>query len=165
MTETEKQTARSTSSDLPRRSVVSVVGLNFAIFGLIAAILSPWILDAIAPERKPMDQVAVEFATKVKDRLIAKAKKQEYVPPVQPDEGFDIAKWYPAGTITLGLCGICLGVGGFCRQENVRISASSVAVGLAAIIFQYFLLLAATILFFLLIGIILSALGIDLPSP
>ena len=164
MTETKEQTALSTSIDSPRRSVVAGVGLVIALLGLIAAVLSPWILDAIEPERKPIDEVAVEFATKVKDRLIAKAKKQEYVPPVQKDKGFDIAKWYPAGTITLGLCGICLGVGGFCKHEDVRISGSSVAVGLAAIVFQYFLMLAAAILLFLLVGIILSALGIDLPS-
>lgn len=165
MTETEHQTARPTSNDSPRRSVVAGVGLVLAMFGLIAAVLSPWILDTIEPQRKPIDEVAVEFATKVKDRLVAKARKQEYVPPVQADEGFDFTKWYPAGTITLGLCGICLGVGGFCKHEDVRISGASVAVGLAAIVFQYFLLLAAAILFLLLVAIILSALGIDLPSP
>ncbi len=38
---------------------------------------------------------------------------------------------------------------------------SSVTVGLAAIVFQYYLLLAAAIVFFMLVGLILSALGID----
>jgi hydrogenase/urease accessory protein HupE len=40
-----------------------------------------------------------------------------------------------------------------------------VTVGLAAIVFQYFLLLAAAIVFFMLVGLVLSALGIDLPTP
>ena len=110
-----------------------------------------------------MDEVAVEFATKVKDRLIAKAKNQEYVPPVEKDEGFDFEKWYPVGTISLGLCGICFGVGGFCKHEDGRIAGSSVAVGLAAIVFQYFLILAATIILILLVAVVLSALGIELP--
>ena len=165
MTQTEHCTVDSPPSSPPRLSVVAGVGLTLAIFGLIAAVLSPWILDSIEPKRKPMDEVAVEFANKVKDRLIAKAKKQDYVSPVETVEGFDLAKWYPAGTIALGLCGICLGVGGFCKHGDVRIAGSSVAVGLAAIVFQYFLLLAATILFILLIGIVLSAMGIDLPTP
>ncbi|MCS7465757.1 hypothetical protein NZK35_03590 [Stieleria sp. ICT_E10.1] len=165
MTQPEHDNEDSSSVAPTRRSPVAGVGLVLAICGLVAAVLSPWILDAIEPERKPMDEVAVEFATKVKDRLIAKAKKQEYVPPVDADEGFDVAKWYPAGTIALGLCGICCGVGGFCKHEDLRIAGSSVAVGLSAIFFQYFLLLAATILFILLVGIVLSAMGIDLPTP
>ena len=157
----ESQDARSPS----KRSIIGGIGLAFALLALVAAIMSPWIIDAIEPDQKPIDEAAVDVATKIKDRLIAKAKGQEYIPPVETETGFDIAKWYPAGTIALGLCGICLGVGGFCRHEDVRITGSSVAVGLAAIVFQYFLLLAAAIIFFMLVGLILSALGIDLPTP
>jgi len=148
-----------------KRSIVGGIGLAFALLGLVAAIMSPWIIDVIEPERKPIDEAAVEFATKIKDRLVAKAKGQEYIPPVETETRFAAAKWYPAGTIAFGLCGICFGVGGFCRREDLRITGSSVTVGLAAIVFQYFLLLAAAILFFVLVGLILSALGIELPTP
>ncbi|TWU47147.1 hypothetical protein Poly51_49450 [Rubripirellula tenax] len=165
MTEIEDQAESQGTSSPSRRSLVGGAGLAFALLGLVAAIMSPWIIDAIEPERKPIDEVAVEFATKIKDRLVAKAKRQEYVSPVEANTGFNVAKWYPAGTIALGLCGICLGVGGFCRHEDLRITGSSVAVGLAAIVFQYFLLLAAAIIFLMLVGIILSAMGIDLPTP
>lgn len=165
MTETPDQTESQGASSPSKRSIVGAIGLAFALLGLVAAIMSPWIIDAIEPERKPIDEAAVEVATKIKDRLIAKAKGQEYIPPVEADTGLNIAKWYPAGTIALGLCGICLGVGGFCRHEDVRITGSSVTVGLAAIVFQYFLLLAAAIIFFVLVGLILSAMGIELPTP
>ncbi|WP_068141289.1 hypothetical protein [Roseimaritima ulvae] len=159
--QTESQDARSPS----KRSIVGGIGLAFALLGLVAAIMSPWIIDVLEPGRKPIDEAAVEVATKIKDRLIAKAKGDEYIPPVETETGFDIGKWYPAGTIALGLCGICFGIGGFCRHEDLRITGSSVTVGLAAIVFQYFLLLAAAIIFFMLVAIILSALGIELPTP
>ena len=165
MTDTQDQTESQDVSSPTNRSILGGVGLAFALLGLVAAIMSPWLLDAIEPERKPIDEAAVEVAVKIKDRLIAKAKGQEYIAPIETETGFDIAKWYPAGTIALGLCGICFGVGGFCRHENLRITGSSVTVGLAAIIFQYFLLLAAAIIFFMLVGLILSALGIELPTP
>ena len=165
MTNTQNQTESQDGRSPSKRSIVGGIGLAFALLGLVAGIMSPWIIDAIEPERKPIDEAAVEVATKIKDRLIAKAKGQEYIPAVETKTGFDIAKWYPACTIALGLCGICLGVGGFCRHEDVRITGSSVTIGLAAIVFQYFLLLAAAIIFFMLVGLILSALGIDLPTP
>jgi hypothetical protein len=165
MTDTQDQSESQQVISPTKRSILGVVGLVFALLGLVAAIMSPWLIDAIDPERKPIDEAAVEVAVKIKDRLIAKAKGQEYIVPIEKETRFDIAKWYPAGTIALGLCGICFGVGGFCRHENLRITGSSVTVGLAAIVFQYFLLLAAAIIFFMLVGLILSALGIELPTP
>lgn len=165
MTDTQDQTESQEVSSPTKRAILGEVGLTFALLGLAAAVMSPWIIGAIKPDPKPIDEAAVEVALKIKDRLIAKAKGEEYIPPVEPETGFDFAKWYPACTITLGLCGICLGVGGFCRNENVRITGSSVTVGLAAIVFQYFLLLAAALIFFMLVGLILNALRIELPTP
>jgi hypothetical protein len=121
--------------------------------------MSPWIVDAIEPKRKPIDEAAVDVATKIRDRLVAKAKGEAYVSPIEDDTSWNVAKWYPAGTIALGLCGICLGVGGFCRREDSRITGSSVTIGFAAIVFQYFLLLAAAIIFIMLVVLILSVLG------
>lgn len=164
MTEPENTIESQATSSSSKRSIVGGLGLAFALLGLVAAVMSPWIMDAIAPEQKPIDEVAVEVATKIKDRLVAKAKGQEYVPPDEAETGLDIAKWYPAGPLALGLCGICLGVGGFCRHENMRITGSSVAVGLTAIVFQYFLLLAATIIFVMLVVLVLAAMGIELPT-
>jgi hypothetical protein len=165
MTDMQDQTEMQVAGLPSKRSIVGGIGLVFALLGLVAAILSPWIVDAIEPERKSIDEAAAEVATKIKDRLVAKAKGQEYIPPIETETGFDITKWYPAGTIALGLCGICFGVGGFCRHEDLRITGSSVTVGLAAIVFQYFLLLAAAIIFFMLVWLFLSALGIELPTP
>jgi hypothetical protein len=142
----------------------STSGLAIAFIALIAAVMSPWILDSISPPTKTIDEVAVDVAVNIKDRLVAKAKGQEFVAKTQNDKTPSLRRWYPPTTIGIGLLGMCLGIVGFTRHENTRISAAAVAVGLAAIMFQYFLLLAAAIILVLLIGVILNALGIDLPS-
>lgn len=147
------------------RATWSSAGLAFAFLALVAAVMSPWVLDTLAPPAKPIDERAVDVAMRIKDRLVAKAKGEEFVAEPTEKEASDPGKWYPPTTIGIGLIGVCLGIIGFTRHESPRASASAVAVGLAAIIFQYFLLLAAAIVFILLVGIILSALGIDLPIP
>lgn len=147
-----------------RSAAWSTSGLAIAFIALIAAVMSPWILDSISPPTKTIDEVAVDVAVNIKDRLVAKAKGQEFVAKMKNDKTPSLRRWYPPTTIGIGLLGMCLGIVGFTRHENTRISAAAVAVGLAAIMFQYFLLLAAAIILVLLIGVILNALGIDLPS-
>jgi hypothetical protein len=159
--------SESETSSKPKSATWSTIGLAAAFVALAFAVLSPWIIDAIVPkeDRKPIDEVAVEVATRIKDRLVAKAKGEEFVVKPAAETSTDLGKWVPPATIGIGLLGVCLGVVGFTRHESARMSASAVAVGLAAIVFQYFLLMAAAIILILLIGFILSALGIDLPTP
>ncbi|QDV22218.1 hypothetical protein [Aureliella helgolandensis] len=142
----------------------STSGLTIGFIALVAAVISPWIVDSISPPTKTIDAVAVDVAVNIKDQLVAKAKGQEFVAKPKDDKTPSIRRWYPLTTIGIGLLGMCLGVVGFTRHEDTRMSASAVTIGLAAIVFQYFLLLAAAIILILLIGFILNALGIDLPS-
>jgi hypothetical protein len=142
----------------------SASGLAIGFIALFAAVMSPWILDTISPPTKTIDEVAVDVAVNIKDRLVAKAKGQEFVAKAKDSKTPSIRRWYPHVTIGIGLLGMCLGIVGFTRHESTRMSASAVTVGLAAIVFQYFLLLAAAIILILLNGVILNALGIDLPS-
>ncbi len=142
-----------------RRFRFGGVGLIVALFAFAAAVLSPWIVEAVEPA-KPIDEVAVDIAVRIKDRLVAKAKGKEFVPP--PAETRTFAVWYPAGTISLGVFAMCCGVIGFVRHEDLRINGSAVSIGIAAIVFQYFLILASVVILLLLVGLILSALGISL---
>lgn len=155
MTETHDQ------SDSRRSTRFGVVGLIVALFALVAAVLSPWIVEALEPEAKPIDEVAVDAAVRIKDRLAAKIKGEEFVEPPAENLPFDWAKWFPAGIICLGVFAMCCGTVGFVRREDIRINGSAVTIGLAAIVFQYFLLIAAALILILLIGIVLSALGIS----
>jgi len=148
MTETPDQ------SDTRRSARFGVIGLVVALFALVAAVLSPWIVGALEPEAKPIDQIAVDAAIRIKDRLAAKIKGEEFVAPPPEEKQFDFGKWFPAGTITLGVFAICCGTIGFVRHEDLRMNGSAVTIGLAAIVFQYFLLIAAALIVILLIAIV-----------
>ena len=56
---------------------------------------------------------------------------------------------------------MCCGVIGFVRHEDRRINGSAVSIGIAAIVFQYFLILASVVILLLLVGLIMSAFGIS----
>lgn len=144
---------------VPRKITrVGIAGLVIALLALAAAALSPWAVDALEPERKPIDQVAVEVAGRIKDRLAAKAKGQEYVAPAEP-QGVDWSKWYMASVIGAGVLAICIGVVGLVAHHDGRLNSATIAVGASAIVFQYALIIAAALLLILLIGLVLSAIG------
>ena len=155
MTETQEQ------PESRRSARFGMFGLVVALVAFVAAVLSPWIIDALEPEAEPIDKVAVDAAVRIKDRLAAKIKGEKFVEPPRKEEPFNWGKWLPAGTIFMGAVAICFGVVGFVRREDIRINGSAVTIGLAAIVFQYFLLIAAALILILLVAIILSALGMS----
>lgn len=140
---------------------VGIAGLAIALLALAAAALSPWAVDALEPEKKPIDQVAVEVAGRIKDRLAAKAKGQEYIAPAEA-QGTNWSKWWSAGVVGAGVLAVCIGVVGLVAQHDGRLNGATIAVGASAVIFQYALMIAATVLLILLIGLVLSAIGGDL---
>ncbi len=60
MTDTQDQAESQDARSPSKRSIVGGIGLAFALLGLVAAIMSPWIIDAIEPDQKPIDEAAVE---------------------------------------------------------------------------------------------------------
>lgn len=135
---------------------VGIAGLVVALLALMGAVLSPWVLDALDP--KPIDEVAVEVAGRIKDRLVARAKGQPYVAPAE-SRGFSASHWYTGGVVAAGALAVCIGVIGLVCHHNARLNCASVAVGASAIVFQYMLILAAALLLILLVGLVLSAMA------
>jgi hypothetical protein len=149
--------AAGTAAPESRRSTgVEIAGLVVALLALAAAALSPWVVDALKPDRKPIDEVAVEVAGRIKDRVVARAKGTAYTAPEEPRR-FDGSKWYAGGVVAAGVLAICIGVVGLVRRHDGRLNSATVAVGASAIVFQYVLILAAALLLILLVGLVLSA--------
>ena len=141
-----------------RVTPVGVAGLVIALLALTAAALSPWAVEALQPEPRPIDEVAVEMAGRIKDRLAAKATGKQYVPAVEPHRT-DWSRWYTASVVGAGVLTVCIGVIGLVLQHDTRLNAATVAVGAAAVIFQYALIIAAAVLVILLVGLLLIANG------
>ena len=139
---------------------IGVAGLVVGLLALAAAALSPWAVAALEPEKKPIDQVAVEVAGRIKDRLAAKAQGQEYVAPAEP-RGVDWSKWYTGVVVAAGVLAICVGVVGLVAHHDGRLNSATVAVGASAVVFQHALMIAAALLLILLVGLVLSVIGGD----
>lgn len=137
---------------------MGVVGLAIALVALMAAAVSPWATNLLQPDRKPIDEAAVEVAGRVKDRIAAKAKGQPYITPAEANHT-NWASLYTLGVVVAGALAVSIGVVGLVVRHNGRLNAATVTVGTAAIILQYFLLIAAVLLFLLLVMLILWFLG------
>lgn len=139
-------------------TLVGMAGLTIGLLALAAAVLSPWLVDALEPDRKSVDQVATERAVSIKDRIARHFKGEKPAPPPEP-EAATWSKRIPFGVTAAGMLAICIGVVGLVARHDGRLNTSTIAVGSAAIVFQYVLIVAAAILVILLIGVILSSLG------
>ena len=135
---------------------VGILVLVIALAALAAAALSPWAVGALEPEKKPIDQVAVEVAGRIKNRVTAKARGEQYVAPAEPRRT-DWSKWYSFGVVVAGVLAVCIGVVGLVARHDGRLNFATVAVGASAVVLQYALLIAAALLLILLVGLVLSA--------
>ena len=68
----DPRTEASEPSKTRRVTAPSVAGLVIALVALVGAVLSPWIVAALEPEAKSIDEVAVDLSVRFKDRLAAK---------------------------------------------------------------------------------------------
>ena len=139
-----------------RRGWLSWPGLAAALLALAVAAGGPWLSELLEPPKPPIDEVAANLAGRIKDRIAAKLRGRTYEAP-PPKALFRWSRWLPGLAVGLGVLGCGLGVVGFIRREDVRLSGSAVALGIGAVVFQYALLLAGAILFLLLIALIASA--------
>jgi hypothetical protein len=131
-----------------------------ALVALAAAAMGPWVVDALEPERKPVDEVAADVVGRVKDRLAARAKGREYVAPAEPKR-VNWAWWYNGGVVAAGVLAVGIGVVGLVLRHDGRLNSATVAVGASAVVFQYAIVIAAVLLLLLLVGLVFAAFGGD----
>lgn len=115
------------------------------VVALLFAILPALVLPMIYPA-PPIEERAAEAVVNIKDRVVAKLKKQEYQSPVKPqnekDRWYEVFRWAAA---VFGSLAILLGTVGIVRKEPVRICISAIGLGTAAIVMEYVLGVAALI--------------------
>ncbi|MEX2215632.1 MAG: hypothetical protein WD768_16085 [Phycisphaeraceae bacterium] len=154
------------TGNLKKRRItpVGIAGLIVALIALVGAVMSPWIIEHLEPEPRPVDEVVADAAVKIKERISANLKGEKYIAPSSATEkGLNWSKVYPATVVGVAALAICIGVFGFVRANDRRLNVTTVGVGAAAIVFQYVILISAAILFILFVVAILSVLGGDLP--
>jgi hypothetical protein len=117
-------------------TIVGLVALGVAIFHFFLGPIEP---------PPSLGAVVAEVASDVKEALAAKLQGRENAPERQaldfgPDRIVDIA------VIVLGFIALALGVVGFVKREEWRPSGTAIALGSAAMAFQFAIAIVADII-------------------
>ncbi len=134
---------------------MAIAGLVVGLVALAAAFLSPTIAEAIDPPGPPLEEVAVDLASKILDAAKAKAAGKEYqaaaaAPPL-PSRFI-----YPA-VVGLGMFAAALGVLAFARSEDRTMAGGAIALGVGAALIQWSMMMVGAILAVVIVMIIIGA--------
>ena len=97
-----------------KKRLAAGIGLIVGLVALAAAFLSPQIAEAIDPPTPPVEEVAVDLASRIIDAAKAKATGQEYQPEAAPQQ-LPSRFIYPV-VIGLGMIAAAFGVAAFIRS-------------------------------------------------
>lgn len=139
-----------------KKRLVSAVGLIVGLVALAAAFLSPTIAEAINPPTPPVEEVAVDLASRLIDAAKAKASGQEYRPATAP-EPLPSRFIYPV-VIVLGMIAAALGVIALIRSEDRTMAGGAIAIGVGAAVVQWSMMIVGAILVVFLIVAVIAVL-------
>src|SRR5262245_54832097 len=105
----------------------------------------------------PLEEVVADKAAEVRSRVIAKLKGDEAPPPEPESSRFNADNVVMGGAAVSGFVALMLGVVGFVRREDLRMTGSAAALGATAIAFQFALVaLGAIVLAILIAGALIA---------
>lgn len=137
-----------------KKRLAAGIGLIVGLVALTAAFLSPQIAEAIDPPTPPLEEVAVDFASRIIDAAKAKATGEEYQPaaaaPQSPSRFI-----YPA-VVGLGMLAAALGIAAFMRSEDRTMAGGAIALGIGAAVVQWSMMMVGAILLILLVVAIIG---------
>ncbi len=134
-------------------------GIIGGVLGLMAFGLALFLFFAgPVGETKPLEEEAVDFALKIKDVVVAKVKGVEYTAK-EPGNQWGINRTLELVVIGLGFAAVVFGAIGVLTHGDKRANSLAIGIGAAAIVFQFFVVLAGALVFLMLIFIVLSFLG------
>ncbi|WP_309398877.1 hypothetical protein [Cerasicoccus maritimus] len=144
-----------------KNNLLGIIGCILGFIALVAAFYSPEIAAAIGPPTKPLEENVVDFAIKLKEAAESKAKGVEY--HAEPTEPLPSAIVIDA-IIAAGLIAAGFGLASLIRKEQRAIAAAAMCLGVGAAVVQISILVAAALIFVILVIAALSYLGIEFPS-
>tara|TARA_R110002072_G_scaffold257109_1_gene415873 strand:- start:82 stop:561 length:480 start_codon:yes stop_codon:yes gene_type:complete len=157
----QEKNQNKTAQMMDVRHDFAIIGLFIALFALALSVSTPWILDHFAPPAPTIEDVAIEKAVGIKDKLILALKGEEYKDSAPKIEITHWTDYWSLIVILIAFGGVFNGSLGMIRAETRIVGGTAIFIGMAAIIAQYaWIALGVLVLTLLVIGI-LSAMGVS----
>lgn len=137
-----------------KKRLTAGIGLIVGLVALAAAFLSPQIAEAIDPPTPPVEEVAVDLASRIIDAAKAKATGEEYQPAAAPQQ-LPSRFIYPV-VVGLGMIAAAFGVAAFIRSEDRTMAGGAIALGIGAAVVQWSMMMVGAILLILLVVAIIG---------
>lgn len=131
-------------------------GITLGAIALLIAIVHLW-AGPFSPQPS-LEKTVAEKAVAIKNATIA-ALKGEEIEEQAPTSSFDVDQALSVATGVLGGLAIILGVVGYARKEPLRVAGGAVALGGAAIAFQFVVVALGMIFLAVLVVSVLSGIG------
>ena len=140
------------------RSTIGFVGIAIGAVALLVAIAHFW-MGPLSPQPS-VEKTVAEKAVAIKNATIA-ALKGEKTEENAPPSTIDLDQGVRMATSILGGLAVILGVISFAKREPFRVGGGAAFLGGAAIAFQFAVIALGAIVLAILIGAVISQIGID----
>ena len=140
------------------RSTIGWIGIAVGAVALLMAIVHFW-MGPISPQPS-VEKTVAEKAVAIKNATIAALKGEEVEEKATP-RSIDADEALRTATSVLGGLGLILGVVSFANKEPLRIGGGAAFLGGAAIAFQFAVIALGAIVLAILIGAVISQIGIE----
>jgi len=141
-----------------RRAILGSIGIAVGSVALLVALVHFW-MGPISPQPS-LETTVAEKAVAIKNATIA-ALKGEEIEEKPVTRRIDLDQGLRMATSVLGASGLILGVISFARREPLRVGGSAAFLGGAALAFQFAMIAIGAIVLAILIGAVLSEIGIE----
>lgn len=140
------------------RSTIGFIGIAVGAVALLMAIIHFW-MGPISPQPS-MEKTVAEKAVAIKNATIAALKGEKIEEKVAP-RNIDLDQGVRIATSVLGGLALILGVVSFAKREPLRVGGGAAFLGGVAIAFQFAVIALGAIVLAILIGAVLSQIGIE----
>lgn len=140
------------------RSTIGFIGIAVGAVALLMAIIHFW-MGPISPQPS-VERTVAEKAVAIKNATIAALKGQKIEEKPAP-RSIDLDQGARIATSVLGGLALILGVVSVATREPFRVGGGAAFLGAAAIAFQFAVIALGAIVLVILIGAVLSQIGIE----
>ena len=140
------------------RSTIGFIGISVGAIALLMAIIHFW-MGPISPQPS-VEKTVAEKAVAIKNATIAALKGEKIEEKAVP-RSIDLDQGVRITTSVLGGLAIILGVISFAKREPFRVGGGAAFLGGAAIAFQFAVIALGAIILAILIGAVISQIGIE----